>query len=307
MTNRENARRNFIKTLASTAVAVAAAAGSSASVAASMQSAARHRWHLRYAPELSWWPEGSWSEKAALFAEHGFNATEYNWLLRHTLAEVEQMRKALDANKIQLANFVAAIDGVPQQRVQIWDPKNHDAHQALWKKAIEYADVAGCEFVVTGAGNYPGGSRSDHRRAIVDAFKRLADLLEPTRVTAVVEPVSNPLTFFRTADEIVEVLAAVGSNKVRLLFDFYHSQVTEGNLLAKMELYWDYIAYIQTGDVPGRLEPGTGEINYRNVFKKVAEKGFKGIVGMEHGLSTPGREGILKCIEAYRVVDTWLG
>jgi len=304
--NRDNARRTFIKTLGSTAAAVAAAgAPTGASAASQGAPAARHKWHLRYAPELSWWPEGSWSDKAALFAEHGFTATEYNWLLGHPLTEVEQMRKALDAHKLQLANFVAAIDGQPANRVQIADPKTHDAHLALWKKCVEYANVAGNDFVVTGAGNYAGGSRSDQRRAIVDAFKKLGDLLEPTRVTAVVEPVSNPLTFFRTADEIVEVLSAVGSKKVRLLFDFYHSQVTEGNLLAKVDLYWDYIAYMQTGDVPGRLEPGTGEVNYRNVFKKVAEKGFTGIVGMEHGTSVPGRAGILKCIEAYEVVDTW--
>jgi hydroxypyruvate isomerase len=290
--------------LGSTATAVVAAAGASPRAAAS-QASTRHTWHLRYAPELSWWPEGSWIEKAALFAEYGFNATEYNWLLRHTLAEVEQMRKALDAHKVQLGIFAAAIDGQPSQRVQMWDPKTQDALIALWKKSIEYANVAGNDFVVTGAGSYAGGSRSDQRRVIIDAFKRLADLLEPSRVTAVVEPVSNPLTFFRTAEEIVEVLSAVGSRKVRLLFDFYHSQVTEGNLLAKMELYWDYIAYMQTGDVPGRLEPGTGEINYRNVLKKVAEKGFKGIVGMEHGTSAPGREGILKCFEAYRLVDSW--
>ena len=296
-------RRRFLHVTLASAVAAATAPASGQSPAGA--ASASHRWHLRYAPELDWLPDVSFDEKLALYAAHGFTAVEYNWLLRLPLAEVEALRRTLDAHKIQLANFVAAIGGQPPRRVQITDPKNHEDYVALFKTVIEYHKVAGNNFIVTEGGSYAGGSRSDQRRAIVDAYKRIADLLEPTALTAVVEPLSMPQSFFRSSEEIVEVLAAVNSPKVRLLFDLYHLQVTEGNLMAHMQQYWDYIAYVQTGDVPGRREPGTGEVNYRNIFKMMSDRGFKGIVGMEHQLSTPTREGVLKCFEAYRAVDTW--
>ena len=80
-------------------------------------------------------------------------------------------------------------------------------------------------------------------------------------------------------------------------------QRNEGNLIANMESCWDEIAYIQIGDNPGRKEPGTGEINFKNVFEFIHSKGFTGIYGMEHGNALPGKEGEMALIEAYREVD----
>jgi hydroxypyruvate isomerase len=100
-------------------------------------------------------------------------------------------------------------------------------------------------------------------------------------------------------------MSAVGSSHVKILFDIYHQQISEGNLINNIRAYWDFIGYFQVGDVPGRNEPGTGEINYRNVFKAIYDKGYRGILGMEHGLSVPGKEGLLKCFEEYKRADTW--
>lgn len=83
-------------------------------------------------------------------------------------------------------------------------------------------------------------------------------------------------------------------------------QKNEGHLIHNMNLTWDEIAYIQVGDNPGRKEPTTGEINYKNVFKYLHEKGFNGIVGMEHGNSRPNKEGELAVINAYKEVDNFL-
>ena len=82
-----------------------------------------------------------------------------------------------------------------------------------------------------------------------------------------------------------------------------HQQVTEGNLIPNMDKAWEEIAYFQVGDNPGRKEPTTGEINYLNVFKHIHEKGFTGIIGMEHGNSKPGKAGELAVIEAYAKCD----
>jgi hydroxypyruvate isomerase len=305
-------RRDFLQLALGTALA-----GTMADVSAQAPTQAPrtpHTWHLRYAPELDWLPEVSFDDKLELFAAHGFTLVEYNWLMRLPLAEVEQMRKPLDRHQIPLASFVGTPDGQGAKRPQITDRKEHEAELAMFKTAIEYAKVAGNTHIVTQPGAYWGGSRSDQRRNVVDSYKRVAELLAPTGLIAVVEPTSttaprpnpppHPAAFFRTSEELVEVLSVVNSPNIRMLFDLYHLQVNEGNLIAHMQQYWDYIAYVQTGDVPGRGEPGTGEVNYRNILKMMSDKGFSGPVGMEHRLTTPGREGLLKCFEAYRNVDS---
>jgi hydroxypyruvate isomerase len=101
------------------------------------------------------------------------------------------------------------------------------------------------------------------------------------------------------------VAKAVNHPCLKVLQDLYHLQVTEGNLIDSMDRCWDEIAYFQTGDNPGRDEPGTGEINYRNVFKHIHSKGYTGVLGLEHGNSQPGKDGERKVIEAYRAADDY--
>jgi hydroxypyruvate isomerase len=95
----------------------------------------------------------------------------------------------------------------------------------------------------------------------------------------------------------------VNSPACKILFDIYHQQIQEGNLIPNIDMAWDEIGYFQAGDNPGRKEPGTGEINYRNVFKHIHAKGFKGVIGMEHGNSMPGKDGDQAVIDAYRAAD----
>ena len=86
----------------------------------------------------------------------------------------------------------------------------------------------------------------------------------------------------------------------------YHMQKNEGNIINNIKLTWDEIAYFQIGDNPGRNEPTTGEVNYKNIFKFLNENGYKGILGMEHGNSRPGKEGEQRVIQAYRESDNFL-
>jgi hydroxypyruvate isomerase len=111
--------------------------------------------------------------------------------------------------------------------------------------------------------------------------------------------------FLQRSDQAYALCKAVNSPSCKILFDIYHQQITEGNLLPNIDRCWDEIAYLQSGDNPGRKEPGTGEINYRNVFRHLHAKGFKGVVGMEHGNSLPGKEGELALLRAYRDADAF--
>jgi hydroxypyruvate isomerase len=122
----------------------------------------------------------------------------------------------------------------------------------------------------------------------------------------VLEPLSDsPDLYLQTSDQTYMICKAVNSPACKILFDIYHMQKTEGHLIHNINLTWDEIAYFQVGDNPGRKEPTTGEINYKNVFKHIYDKGFKGVVGMEHGISGEGAEGERRLIEAYREVDSF--
>ncbi len=141
---------------------------------------------------------------------------------------------------------------------------------------------------------------------VVEALKRGAEIFEPHGLTMVLEPLSDtPDLFLRFTDQTYEICKAVGSPSVKILYDAYHQQKNEGNLINLMDLCWSEIGYIQVGDNPGRKEPTTGEINYKNVFKWLHQKGYKGIVGMEHGMSKSGKEGEQALVAAYREVDSF--
>lgn len=297
-------RRNFIKTGILAGGAMALPMGE----VQGQQQKRTGKYHLRYAPHLTILnKELTIPQRLELIAEYGFDATEYNGLLNHPLNEVEEIRKKMDSLGIEMGIFVANPGG--WKTAGLVDPKQRDNFLNEIKKTIEYHKVIGNHSVTTLTGNaLPGVSRSSQRRSAIEGLKRAADLLEKTELALVVEPlnhIDHPGFFMTHSDELAEIIAAVNSRHVRMLFDLYHLQITEGNLINNFRAYHDLVGYIQTGDVPGRKEPGTGEVNYRNVFKAIYDTGYRGIIGMEHGTSVQGRAGVLKMFEAYKQADAW--
>ena len=142
---------------------------------------------------------------------------------------------------------------------------------------------------------------------VVEALRRGAEVFEPHGLIMVLEPLSdNPDLFLRTSSQSFEICKAVNSLSCKILYDIYHMQRNEGDLIKNIERVWDEIAYFQIGDNPGRKEPTTGEINYKNIFKFIYHKGYRGVMGMEHGNAQEGKEGEVALIKAYREVDGFL-
>ena len=144
----------------------------------------------------------------------------------------------------------------------------------------------------------------------VDLLKRCCDKIEKNKseLVMVLEPLNflnHPGLYLTKMAQAYAICRAVGSPHCKILDDLYHQQITEGNLIHNVNASWSEIAYFQVGDNPGRKEPYTGEINYKNVFQHIHQKGFRGIVGMEHGKSQGGKEGELKLIKAYRDADSF--
>ncbi len=176
------------------------------------------------------------------------------------------------------------------------------------KQAVEVAKRCNAKWVTVVPGNYDRSISTEYQTAnVIKALRKACEILEPAGLVMVLEPLSdNPDLFLRHSDQTFTICKAVNSPSCKILFDMYHMQRNEGNIINNINKAWDEIGYFQIGDNPGRKEPGTGEMNYRNIFKHIYNKGYKGILGMEHGNALPGKEGEMALIRAYRESDSFL-
>ena len=173
------------------------------------------------------------------------------------------------------------------------------------KQAVEVAKRCNAKWMTVVPGNYERSLSADFQTInVINALRKAADILAPHGLVMVLEALSdNPDLFLRHSDQTSMICKAVNSPACKFLFDMYHMQRNEGNIINNLDSNWDEIGYLQIGDNPGRNEPGTGEMNYKNIFKHIASKSYKGVLGMEHGNVKPGKEGELALIKAYRDAD----
>jgi len=167
--------------------------------------------------------------------------------------------------------------------------------------SIKVAKRLGCTtLIVTVGQEIPGVSRAEQHRSVVEGIKTVVPMVEKAGVTLVVEPlnvlVNHKGYFLATTKEGVEIVDEVGSPNVKLLYDIYHQQITEGNIIDTIRANIAKIGHFHMADVPGRHEPGTGEINYENVFKAIAETSYAGYIGLELWPTKPERDALASTI-----------
>jgi hydroxypyruvate isomerase len=263
---------------------------------------------LRYAPRIGLISGKSIPDQIRLYSEYGFKAFEYNGLPSHSLADIAEFRKVMDELKMSMGVFVVNRGG--------WRPTTLPERGAQPKfledvrKAVEIHNVIGNECATVTSGlRVPHLTFAQQTANAIEALKRAADIVEKTKMVLVLEPLNEKVDhagyFVVYSEHAGEIIGGVNHPNVKILFDMYHQQISEGNIINHINQYWDQIGYFQTGDVPGRREPGTGEMNYKNIFKAIHAKGFKGLLGMEHGLSVPGDAGLKKCFDAYKEADSF--
>jgi hydroxypyruvate isomerase len=174
--------------------------------------------------------------------------------------------------------------------------------------AVEVARRVNAKWCTIVPGRYDQKLEWDYQTSnVIDNLKRCVESLEPAGLVMVLEPLNwyrdHPGLFLTKIPQAYLICRAVGSPSCKILFDMYHQQITEGNIIPNIDRAWSEVAYFQTGDNPGRKEPTTGEMNYRNIFRHIHGKGYTGILGMEHGNSREGKEGELAVINAYAACD----
>ncbi|HMR91139.1 MAG TPA: TIM barrel protein [Chitinophagaceae bacterium] len=240
--------------------------------------------------------------------DKGFRSIEDNGMTGRTPDMQQKIGETLAKLNMRMGVFVVPKGGNSANSLAAGKQEYIDIFLKGCRETVEVAKRVNVKWVTVVPGDYerwlPIGIQTAN---VVDALRRGADILEPQGIVMVLEPLSDsPNLFLQTSDQAFEICRAVNSPSCKILFDAYHLQKTEGNLITNIDRCWSEIAYFQIGDNPGRKEPTTGEINYRNIFKHIYQKGYKGIMGMEHGNAKPGKEGELSLIEAYRWSDNFL-
>lgn len=240
--------------------------------------------------------------------DQGFRSIEDNGMPGRSVDQQKKIGDTLAKLGMKMGVFVVPKGGNSQNSLAAGKKEYVDVFVQGCKQTVEIAKRVNAKWVTVVPGDFerhlPIGVQTGH---VIDALKRGAEILEPHGIIMVLEPLSDtPNLFLRTSDQTYEICRGVNSPSCKLLYDIYHMQKNEGNLIKNIEHTWSEIAYFQIGDNPGRNEPTTGEINYKNVFKYIYDRGYRGVMGMEHGNAKPGKDGELALIKAYRESDSFL-
>lgn len=298
-------RREFI---ASSVVAGAAAVTAGAASGASASRAAPFK--LKYAPHFGLFRHHAEDrlDQIRYAADQGFTAWEHNGMTGESVEFQDQFAKVMDQLGMTMGVFVVNPSTAWGPNFVKGESDARDQFRRDCEKAVEVAKRVNATWMTVVPGTTVNNVEMGYQTGnVVDQLRAGAEVLEPHGLVMVLEPLNpwrdHPGMFLTKIPQAYEVCRAVNSPACKILFDIYHQQITEGNLIPNIDLAWSEIAYFQVGDNPGRREPGTGEINYRNVFRHIHNKGFTGVVGMEHGKSIGGVEGENALVNAYLASD----
>lgn len=240
-------------------------------------------------------------------AEQGFTAWEDNGMPNREPAEQERIGQALADNEMQMGVFVAHKIYWSEPALASGRADKREEFLNDIRNAVDVAKRCGATWMTVVPG-FQDLRQDPHYQMVnvAEALKMACAILEPHELVMVLEPLNfrdHPGLMLSGSPQAYALCKMVGSPSCKILFDIYHQQITEGNLLPNIERTWDEIAYFQIGDNPGRKEPTTGEINYANIFEYIHSRDFGGVLGMEHGNSQEGKTGEQAVIAAYRQVD----
>lgn len=299
-------RRAFVESGLAAGLAAVAPAGPDA------PGGAPRAFRLAYAPHFGMFRAHAGDDLVAqleFMAAEGFTALEDNGMRERSVADQQRIADAMRRLKMRMGVFVAHTIGWTAPTLASGDAAARAKFLEEVRGSVEVAKRVQATWMTVVPGHVDMRLEMQYQTAhVIETLKRASAILEPHGLVMVLEPLNtlrdHPGMFLTRIPQAYAICKAVGSPACKILFDAYHQQITEGNLIPNFDLAWDEVAYVQVGDNPGRKEPYTGEVNYQNVFSHLVRKGYRGIVGMEHGNARPGREGERAVIDAYVRADT---
>ena len=268
--------------------------------------------NLKYAPHFGMFKNTAGDnliDQLNYIADQGFTAFEDNNLKKRSIKIQNEISKTMNKRGLEMGVFVAHTIHWKEPNLASGDKNKRKEFLDEIKSSVEVAKRINAKWMTVVPGYRDLRLNLSYQTVnVIDSLKYACDILDPHGLVMVLEPlnfINHPGLFLTESPQAYEICKAVGSKSCKILFDIYHQQIQEGNLIPNIKDCWDEIAYFQIGDNPGRKEPTTGEINYKNIFQYIYNKGFDGILGMEHGNSQNGVEGEMAIIEAYKKVDNF--
>jgi len=239
--------------------------------------------------------------------EQGFRAIFDNGIMRKPVSLQEKIANELSKRNMDLGPFVLYADF----KVKSFVTRDKEIQQMLinkMKEGVETAKRTNAKWALVVPGHFDEGLEWDYQTTnVIENLRRCCEILEPAGLVMVLEPLNawtnHPGLFLTKIPQTYMICKAVNSPSCKIINDIYHQQITEGNLIPNIDMAYDEIAAFHLGDNPGRKEPTTGEINYKNIFRHIHMKGYDGVLCCEHGKSQSGIRGEKAVIEAYRYCD----
>ena len=266
---------------------------------------------LKYGPPLGMFEASAGKnpiDQLKFMADQGFRAMFDNDLGKRPVAEQEAIARETARLGLAIGPIVAYADFGAKTFVTP-DKSVRDLMAGKLKAALETAKRTGGKWALIVPGHYDESLDWDYQTAnVIEHLKWCAGVVEPAGLIIVLEPLNpkdHPGLFLTKMAQADLICRAVGSPCVKINDDIYHQQITEGNIIPNIDACWNEIASFHLGDTPGRKEPCTGELDFRNIFKRIHDKGYQGVLCMEHGKSKPGKEGEKAVIDAYRAADAY--
>ena len=275
-------------------------------------SSSTNDFNLKYAPHFGMFKNtvgDNLIDQLNYIADQGFTAFEDNNFKKRSIKIQNEISKTMNKRGLEMGVFVAHTIHWKEPNLASGDKNKRKEFLDEIKSSVEVAKRINAKWMTVVPGYRDLRLNLSYQTVnVVDSLKYACDILDPHGLVMVLEPlnfINHPGLFLTESPQAYEICKAVDSKSCKILFDIYHQQIQEGNLIPNIKDCWDEIAYFQIGDNPGRKEPTTGEINYKNIFQYIYNKGFDGILGMEHGNSQNGVEGEMAIIEAYKKVDNF--
>ncbi len=306
-------RRTFMTTgLAAGAAISAGAFGRQSRGAEPAESSKKGKFKLKYAPHFGMFRNHAGDDpidQLKFMADEGFRAAFDNGMGDRSKQQQEAIAKQMERLGMTLGPFIACAEF---ERKTFVTSNKHVRRKLVeqMNNAVQVSKRANCKWALVVPGAFDTGLEWDYQTAnVIDNLKYCAQVCEPSGLIMVIEPLNpwrdHPGLFLTKIGQAYQICRAVGSGSCKILNDLYHQQITEGNLIGNIDKAWEEIAAFHLGDTPGRMEPTTGEINFKNIFKHFHEKGYEGVLCMEHGQSKDGKDGEGAVIEAYRECDNF--
>lgn len=303
------------RTVIRTGIAAAGAMAGKASLAGESEGVSTMQkgpFKLNYAPHFGMFQNsagGDSVDQLKFAADEGFRGWEDNGMKGRPTSEQEALAKAMRDLNITMGVFVVNMNTAWSATLSTGKKDALDKFLTECRESVDCAKRVNAKWMTVVPGTLEHRLDMGFQTAnVVEALRRGAEVFEPHGLVMVLEPLNfrdHPGMFLSKISQAFQICRAVNSPACKVLFDLYHQQIHEGNLIPNIEAAWSEIAYFQIGDNPGRNEPTTGEVNFRNVFRHIHSKGYKGILGMEHGISRPGKDGERALIDAYRASDSF--